>query len=173
MRDRKSEEVARTLKQYGIYRKLRDMGYKWKGSTQLESGEVERGFPDGFFIGSRRGSLVETKHGEGERDKYRLPFSAWSDAQRAFYLEELAPRGIPLYLFLILGNEIRSVEYPRIALMLRAEDFLLYEKSSSRKSLSYGEASSMDWARLQWAGKSTWTIPQTHDFYRRIILGEE
>lgn len=172
MRDKFSGEVAATLKPYGIYRKLQDRGYKVKldPSAGLGTADVEPGFPDGFFIGSHKGALIEAKTGQGT-SRERLPYAAWRPNQVRWYLENCEPRQIPYYLFINMGEAINHAKYPRIALLMPASTFLSFaNRNQNRKSLSYDEAKELKSLRLTWAGYGRWLIPDYSRFYQEMRL---
>lgn len=168
MRDRWSNEVARTLSPFGVYKKFPDRGYKVKADPSKGLGEpdVEPGFPDAVFICASGGCFVETKTGGTA-----FPFLNWRPNQRAWYENICAPFGIPYYLFLVMGETITSKKYPRIALLMTAEAFLTIERENEgRKSLPYAYAAGRVDLRLQWAGNSRWLIPDGHPFAQQFLL---
>lgn len=163
MRDRYSHEVARTLWQYGFYKKHQDAGYRNRMTKEMAKQE-DPGLADGYFMGITGGpvrAFVETKTG-GDR----FEFDRWTEKQRLFAVAcEFSM--IPYWLFLFMGDRIGGRRHPRVAFLVTAEDMAeTIWAAGDRKSLSY-ETALTRFSCLNWLGNSTWEIPEGHPFNGR------
>lgn len=163
MRDRYSHEVARTLWQYGFYKKHQDAGYRnWV--TKEMARQEDPGLADGYFMGISGGPLrafVETKTGDD-----RFAFDGWTEKQR-FFMVACEFSMIPYWLFLFMGDRIGGKRHPRVAFLVRGEDMVdTILAAGDRKSLSYDTALTR-FQPLEWIGSGTWNIPLGHPFHDR------
>lgn len=171
--DKYSHELSRSLTPYGIYHKIADRGYKVKGHPELGIGhsDLEPGFPDAFFITMNGGCMIEAKTAETA-----FAFSDWRENQRDFYKNVMVPRGIALYLFLVIGRTIRDKDYPRLAFMIRADLILELEAATkSRLSIPYKVLAGDDayiW-QLQWLTGGKWGFGSQNLFYQDLLAGVE
>lgn len=163
MRDKYSGEVARTLWQYGFYKKNEDAGYRNRATKEMAK-QADPGLADGYFFGITGGPLrafVETKTG-GDR----FAFDSWTEKQRLFMVACEYSR-IPYWLFLFMGDRIGGKRHPRVAFLVRGEDMVdtIYA-AGDRKSLSYDTALTR-FQPLEWQGSGIWNIPLGHPFHDR------
>lgn len=169
MRDKYSHEVARTLHRWGFYKKFTDAGYKHLSKTQMTAQE-DPGLADGIFwsaYGTNQAAFIECKTG-GDR----FDFNGWVDKQREF-ATACYWTGYPYWIFLVMGNAVTSTVKPRVAYLITGKSMAAAIAETEKKSINYDEAATR-WAQaqLQWAGSSTWEVPEQHLFYTRIIYGE-